>query len=165
MSINRYAQGLLGLLDTKAGGTLPTMYNPNLGLSLELQQFYLASSRSRRLSTAFNLTAVGSVGSDLVVPDGKMWVLEQCHLSTNALTAGQALIARPMVFGPGNQTIFIGESQPIAYTNGDQATIRLMSPGSYILLNAGSILAALVERIAAGPIAASIGATLVEIQQ
>lgn len=164
--INRYAQGLLGLLDMKTGGnSLPPELAAQVLPILDLVQFYVASARERRLSTAISIAAVGTTLSDLVVPVGKMWVLEQAHVSVQTLTAGQVFMGKPCVFGPApaSPTFFIGEVSN-AYAAGDQPNLALMRPG-FLLLNSGSNLGVQCERIAAGPIPATLVATIIEIQQ
>jgi hypothetical protein len=93
--INRVPQGLLGLLDSKASGHNPEELDDSVKATFEVRDLYALNLRGTN-SQASTLTGLGvTVGafSNLVVPQGELWLLYSvtAHLSTPPLGAGATL--------------------------------------------------------------------------
>lgn len=117
--INRFPQGLLGLLDLKTQGVNPSLLGEIVTPVLELSNFYALNSRASnsQSSTLTGLGVTAGAYANLVVPQGELWVLYNltAHLAAAPLGAA-ATFSCGVGYVPTDNNRFIGlgaESQQI----------------------------------------------------
>ena len=133
--INRFPQGLLGLLDLKTQGENPSQLSPLVQGTIELADSYLINQRSSN-SQASTLTALGVTAgafSNLVVPQGEIWVLYNltAELSTPPLAA--ATFACAVGYVPTDNNRFISLSDYNSVTAIAAADIIVAWTGRFLL--------------------------------
>lgn len=97
-AVNRFPQGLLGLLQSQSTGRTPNDANENLQLTLDMLPFYLAGSTlkaSRAIDTGNTLGAY----SDIEVPAGETWLIVSVASQITALAGGDSVTAWPQIGG------------------------------------------------------------------
>jgi hypothetical protein len=133
--INRFPQGLLGLLDLKTQGENPSQLGPVVTPVIELADLYALNSRgsNSQNSTLTGLGVTAGAYSNLVVPQGELWVVYNltAELGTPPLGAG-ATIAAAVGYVPTDNNRFIAMS-PMCATIATGADFIAQFQGAFIL--------------------------------
>ena len=72
--VNRYAKGLLNILDSQTQGDTPSSMGDVIAPTMDLSEFLFASKRSEVQGATVTLTGLG-IGSLVTVPAGETWWL------------------------------------------------------------------------------------------
>lgn len=94
--VNRFPQGLLGLLQSKTTGQTPSEAEQKLQLSLDLLPFYLSgiSLRAANQPEATNTTGVKALVS---VPPAETWAVVAVSANALSLNAGDICNLQPVI--------------------------------------------------------------------
>lgn len=108
--INRFPQGLLGLLDLKTQGENPSQLSPLVQGTIELGDSYLINQRASNSqnSTLTGLGVTAGAYSNLVVPQGEIWVLYNLTAELGTPPLAAATFACSVGFVPTDNNRFIG---------------------------------------------------------
>lgn len=97
--INRFAAGLLGLVDIKAMGKNPSRLSQVVSPVLDLEPYYRAETRQVNFYIVNPVVATGfffpSV-SGAIVPTGKVWLVENIRMAVQ-VGAGNSISVTPAV--------------------------------------------------------------------
>jgi len=135
--INRLPLGLLSFLDIKQMGKNPAALGDVLLPVLEMGEFFLGPHVSRRASTGVSVTGVGNFATDLVVPNGKVWIVRQAVLRSSAvLGAATTIRAAVELTGPDGSYVLNGDQDTA--TVGERLS-AVMELGRPIIATAGQV--------------------------
>lgn len=114
--INRYPQGLLGLLDIKSMGKAPNQLLDSVRATIDLDPYYRAQSRTVKLATIV-VDGLGIKSQVLLSPPaGRVWLVESMRCIAGGLLATQTLRGAPIILMPSgfptlaNEVIWAGEN-------------------------------------------------------
>jgi len=84
--------GWLGFLGIKSGGRQPVTPNTQLAPTLEMFEFYLAGNRTPLAAAIVQAAAtnLGTTTNPIIVPNGKVWIVEAIHSQSGAQGAASA---------------------------------------------------------------------------
>lgn len=142
--VNRYAVGLLNILDSQAQGDTPSSMSDVIAPTMDLGEIMLASKKSELHSQTVTLVAVG-VTNVTTVPSGEQWFLRYIGgeaIARDAVAStfrwgiyvqNQAGNSYPIAVSDSNQTAVIGAQlavavhlpRPLVLFGGDQITCQL----------------------------------------
>lgn len=90
--VNRYPQGLLGLLQAKQLGATPAQSAPNLQYGIDLEKYYLSGSGLYITTESYSgAVTVGDQYATITIPDGQTWaVLGVAAVATYVNASDQA---------------------------------------------------------------------------
>lgn len=112
--INRLPAGLLGFIDVKAMGKNPAFFGDVVSPVVDLTPFYRSASRFRVISTNIVPTGAFTNVSNIVVPDGKVWLIENILATSAGLTATAQLSGAVCIVSP-NSTGVLACAMPGQY--------------------------------------------------
>lgn len=109
--INRFAAGLLGLLDIKAMGKTPARLADQVVPMIDLDPYYRAENRIVVSYTEAAVIAWGEFqgGASVTVPQNSIWLLENIRLRFGGAPAGSQIAAIPLIFNSGGVVAWAGE--------------------------------------------------------
>lgn len=171
--INRYPQGLLGLLDVKSMGKVPNSLQDRVQAVVSLDHYYRAQNRTTKISTIV-VDGLGiKANTAFTPPAGKIWLVESMRAVSGGLAATQVLRLAPAIFMPSaapttlSEVIWAGENgiTLITSTSGICGSwtfdpVFVMLPGYY-----GGVYVSQADNINGGaPVNVPVALTVTEVE-
>lgn len=126
-AVNRYPQGLLGLLSAKTDGKTPDQASETLSPTLDLTPFYLSGISLSIAEASESGSTIGTF-ADIEVPTGETWMVYAIESRMTAVTAGDTGHVAPEMYNvQGTQVggmIFNETVLGFAFTAGTSGEIQ-----------------------------------------
>jgi hypothetical protein len=103
-------QGFLGFLNIKSGGKQPERLIDGLDCSINMEPYYDAGGRGVLAAGIVQAAAtnLATTTNAILVPQGKVWIVEQIYAVSGAMGAASASEGWIIITGPGNIVYYAG---------------------------------------------------------
>lgn len=128
LPINRVPPGLLSLLDTKSGGINPLQLADELSGSIELLDFYAATTNEYEYGDSVSTNAVGQLaplgaGDNMRVPAGEIWIVDYIAVRSGAvLGAATSVTAAVCLYNSSLGTVMYA-GRPSRFITGERVCV------------------------------------------